>query len=51
MSGNVIDCHLPNITACDISKNRYFEHAKTATVRLLKKIIGQKLKTTALQVF
>ena len=33
MSANVIDCHLSNIIACDISKNKYSEHAKTATVR------------------
>ena len=33
MSSNVIDCHLSNIITCDISKNKYSEHAKTATVR------------------
>ena len=33
MSVNVIDCHLSNIIICDISKNNYSEHAKTATVR------------------
>ena len=33
MSANVIDCHLSNIIACDISKNKYSEHAKIATVR------------------
>ena len=33
MSANVIDCHLSNIIACDISKNKYSGHAKTATVR------------------
>ena len=30
---NAIDCNLSNIITCDISKNKYFEHAKTATVR------------------
>ena len=33
MSANAIDCHLSNILTCDISKNKYSEHAKTATVR------------------
>ena len=33
MSANVIDCHLSNIIACNISKNKYSEHAETATVR------------------
>ena len=27
MSANVIDCRLSNIIACDISKNKYSEHA------------------------
>ena len=49
MSANVIDCHLSNIITCDISKNKYPEHAKTATVRpIFKKMIGQKLKSTGL---
>ena len=49
MSANVVDCHLSNITACDISKNKYSEHTKIATVRpIFKKMIGQKLKTTGL---
>ena len=33
MSAKVIDCHLSNIIACDISKSKYSEHPKTATVR------------------
>ena len=33
MSAYVIDCHLSYITTCDISKNKYPEHAKTDTVR------------------
>ena len=33
MSANVIDCHLSNIIAWDISENKYSEHAKTATIR------------------
>ena len=37
MSANVIDCHLSNIITCDISKNKYSEHAKTATVRRIFK--------------
>ena len=37
MSVNAIDCHLSNIITCDISKNKYFEHAKTATVRRIFK--------------
>ena len=37
MSANVIDCNLSNIIACDISKNKYSEHSKTATVRLIFK--------------
>ena len=37
MLANVIDCHLSNIITCDISKNKYSEHAKTATVRRIFK--------------
>ena len=37
ISANVIDCHLSNIIACDISKNKYSDHAKTATVRPIAK--------------
>ena len=33
ISANAIDCHLSNIITCDISKNKYSEHAKTATLR------------------
>ena len=33
MSANVTDCHLSNIITCDISKNKYYNHADTATVR------------------
>ena len=33
MSANVIDRHLSSIIACDISKNKYSEHAEIATVR------------------
>ena len=33
MSAHVIDCYLYNIIACEISKNKYSEHAKTTTVR------------------
>ena len=45
MSANVIDCHLSNIIACDISKNKYFEHPKTATVRpIFKKEDRTKVK-------
>ena len=32
MSANLIDCHLSNIISFDILKNKYSEHAKTATV-------------------
>ena len=38
MSANATDCHLSNIIACDISKNKYSEHAETATVRPFFKI-------------
>ena len=31
MSANIIDCHLSNIIACDISDIQYSEHSKTAT--------------------
>ena len=45
MSASVIDCNLSNITACDISKNKYSEHAKTATVRqIIKKVYRTKIK-------
>ena len=45
MSANVIDCHLSNIIACDISKNKYCDHAKTATVRsIFKKDDRTKIK-------
>ena len=45
MSANVTDCHLSNIIACDISKNKYCDHAKTATVRpILKKNDKTKIK-------
>ena len=45
MSANVIDCHLSNIITCDISKNKYSEHAKTATVRpIFKKDDKTKIK-------
>ena len=37
ISANVIDSHLSNIIACDISKNKYSDHAKTATVRPIAK--------------
>ena len=33
MSANVTDCHLANIINNDISSNKYWKHAKTATVR------------------
>ena len=33
MSANVIYCYLSKIIACDISENKYSEHAKTATSR------------------
>ena len=32
ISANVIDCQLSNIITCDIPKNKYSKHAKTATV-------------------
>ena len=38
-------CHLSNFIACDISKNKYSEHAKTATVRpIFKKDDRTKIK-------
>ena len=44
-SANVIDYHPFNINACDISKNEYSEHAKTATVRpVLEKDDRTKIK-------
>ena len=33
VSAIIIDCHLSNIIASDISDNQYSEHSKTATVR------------------
>ena len=49
MSAYINGCHLSNIITCDILKNKYSEHAKTATEdQSLKKMIGQKLKTTCL---
>ena len=45
MAANVIDCHLSNIITCDISKNKYSKHAKTATVRpIFKKGDRTKIK-------
>ena len=45
MSANVIDCHVSNIITCNISKNKYFEHTKTATVRpIFKKDDRTKIK-------
>ena len=45
ISANLIDCHLSNIIACDISKNKYSEHAKIATVRpIFKKDDRTKIK-------
>ena len=45
MSANVIDCHLSNIITCHISKNKYSENAKTATVRpIFKKDDRTKIK-------
>ena len=45
MAANVIDWHLSNIITCDISKNKYSEHAKTATVRpIFKKDDRTKIK-------
>ena len=41
----IIDCCLFNIIACDISKNKYSEHVKTATVRpIFKKDDRTKVK-------
>ena len=37
ISANVVDCHLANRINNDISLNKYFKHAKTATVRLIFK--------------
>ena len=53
MSANVTDSHLANIINNDISLNTYSKHSKTTTVRPIfsKKIIKQKPKTVALQVF
>ena len=45
MSANVSDCHLSNIIACEISKNKYSEHAKTAAARpIFKKDGREKIK-------
>ena len=45
MTANFTDCHLSDIITCDISKNKYCDHAETATVRqIFKKMIGQKIK-------
>ena len=45
MSANIIDCHLSNIIASDISDNQYSEHSKTATVRpIFKKDDRTKVK-------
>ena len=45
MSANVTDCHLSNIVTCEISKNKYSEHVKTATVRpIFKKDDRTKIK-------
>ena len=45
MSANITDCHLSNIITCDTSKNKYSEHAKTATVRtIFKKDYRTKIK-------
>ena len=41
----IIDCHLSNIIAFDISKNEYSKHAKTATVKqIFKKDYSIKVK-------
>ena len=45
MSANIINCHLSNIIATDISDNQYSEHSKTATVRpIFKKDDRTKVK-------
>ena len=45
LSANVIDCHLSNIIAEDISLNRYSENSKTASVRpIYKKDDRTKIK-------
>ena len=45
MSANLIDCHLSNIISFDLLKNKYSEHAKTATVRqVFKKDDRTKIK-------
>ena len=45
MSASVIDCHLSNIITCDISKKKYSERPKTATVRpIFKKDDRTKIK-------
>ena len=48
MSANVIDGHLANIINNDISLNKYFKHAKTATVKpIFKKDDKTNIKTIA----
>ena len=45
MSANVIDCHFANIINSDISLNKYYKHAKPATVRpIFKKDDRAKIK-------
>ena len=45
MLANIIDCHLSNIIASDISDNQYSEHSKIATVRpIFKKDDRTKVK-------
>ena len=52
MSANVIDCRLSNITACDISENKFSEHAKTATVRpIFKKNVRTNIKKRSCKYF
>ena len=42
MLASVIGCHLSSIITCDISKIKYSEHAKTATVRPIFKTDDRK---------
>ena len=52
MSANVIDYHLSNIIACDISKTKNSGHAKRLQHdQFFKRMMVQKLKTTGLYVF
>ena len=44
MPANVVDCHLSNIIVCDISKNEYSEHAKTAVRPIFKRDDRTKIK-------